>query len=213
MKILVINLSPSKEGTSNMLTKLFAQKLSQKNEVEIGSLYQKLSAMEELLSQIKEADSLVMIGPCYVNSYPAETIQLLQQMAQTPGVLHGQKLYGFIQGGMPYIHTHESGLRMLENFAQKENVCWQGGFVMGGGAALAGQPLEKVIGANKMVPAVHQFIDAIGDGLKTTPELYQNAATKLPAFMSYILCAMMGHMIRKKYRKLGLDYKKSSPYL
>ena len=37
-------------------------------------------------------------------------------LAARPEALHGQRLYGIIQGGMPYMHTHESGLNMLGLF-------------------------------------------------------------------------------------------------
>ncbi|MEL7609720.1 MAG: hypothetical protein AAGU74_09460 [Bacillota bacterium] len=46
-----------------------------------------------------------------------------------------------IQGGMPYVHTHESGLLMLKAFANKCDVRYKGGFVMGDGAMLNGQPI------------------------------------------------------------------------
>lgn len=32
------------------------------------------------------------------------------------GVLHGQSIYGMVQGGMPYVHTHESTIRILKNY-------------------------------------------------------------------------------------------------
>ncbi len=221
MKILIVNLSPRPLGTSNVVAEYLKDRILQLNQaesnrmsvqVEIDFLYKNLNSESLLLDKIQKADILVLSGPCYVNSYPAETISLLEQMTVVKGVLHGQKLYGFIQGGMPYIHTHISGLNLLKNFATKENVIWQGGFVMGGGAMLDGRSLDHIVGAQKLISAINQFADTIYHAEVSAPELYENATTKMPGLMAFVLSKCMGHMIRKKYRAMGIDYRKPSPY-
>ena len=117
MNHIIINLSPRKKGTSKMLTSYFIDKLSSvESVVESLSLYSHLEDMDTVLNKIKAADSIIMIGPCYVCSFPSDTIRLLEEMSNTEGTLHSQSIYGFIQGGMPYVHTHEHGIRLLENF-------------------------------------------------------------------------------------------------
>ncbi len=198
MNYLIINLSPRLKGTSNMLTQYFTEKLaSENNRVTVLRLFSYLNAEEGLLDAMQSADSIVMIGPCYVNTYPADVIWLLQKMSQTPGILHGQSLYGVIQGGMPYVHTHENGLRLLDNFADENEVVWKGGFVMGGGAVLNGQPLNKVIGARKIIPAVHTFIEHILADEASPSELYQKAEAKIPAVFTFMLSKVMNMKIRK----------------
>ncbi len=214
MKYIIINLSPRPKGTSSMLKDYFAQKMhSNANDVEKCNLYDYLKSMNVLLDKVKTSDSIVLIGPSYVCSYPADTINLLSSMSESAGVLHGQSLYGFIQGGMPYTHTHEHGIRLLENFAENNPVEFKGGFVMGGGAVLNGQPLEKIMGAKKMVPAVNAFIDHIIKDEHSSEALYKNAAMKIPSFITRILAPVMTRQIKKRFAAEGINYNAKSPYL
>lgn len=198
MKYLIINLSPRIKGTSSMLTNYFAEKLAASGgSVKALRLFAHLKEAGPLLDAIRVSDSIIMIGPCYVDTYPADTIWLLQKMSQAAGVLHGQSLYGFIQGGMPYAHTHENGLWLLDNFADENKAVWKGGFVMGGGAVLNGQPLNKVIGAKKMIPAIDTFIKHILADEVSPAELYQKAEVKMPVVITFMLSGMMNLRIRK----------------
>lgn len=214
MNYIIINLSPRKKGTSNMLTDYFADRLkSEANIIETCDLYSYLDKMDNLLNKIKASDTIVLIGPCYVDSFPADTINLLMAMSSKEGILHGQSLYGFIQGGMPYIHTHEHGINLLNCFGDKADVNFKGGFVMGGGAILDGKPLDKIIGAKKMVPAVNEFIENIKNNKFSPEELYMNAITKMPTLVTRLLAFMMNKMIKKDYKEKGIDYKATSPYI
>lgn len=214
MNYIIINLSPRKKGTSNMLTEYFADRLkSEVNVIETCDLYSHLDKMDNLLNKIKASDTIVLIGPCYVDSFPADTINLLMAMSSKEGILHGQSLYGFIQGGMPYIHTHEHGLKLLSCFSDEVDVNFKGGFVMGGGAILDGKPLEHIIGAKKMVPAVNEFIEYIKSNKISPEELYINVAAKMPALIARMLAFIMNKMIKKSLKEKGIDYKALSPYI
>lgn len=50
---------------------------SKENVIETCDLYSHLDNMDNLLNKIKASDTIVLIGPCYVNSFPADTINLL----------------------------------------------------------------------------------------------------------------------------------------
>ena len=132
---------------------------------------------------------------------------LLEKMEETTGILHGQNLYGMIQGGMFYVHTHECAIDTLRNFADKNNVVFRGGFVMGGGAPLNGRPLEEVIGAKQTVPAVNAFIENIKENRNSPRDLYLKAAMKVPAFMAWILVTMMNRKLKKEFEAKGIDYR------
>lgn len=208
MKYIIINLSPRQKGTSKMLVNYIAGRIEdENNKVEKTDLYLCLKDMDSLMEKIKQSDRIVMIGPCYVNSFPAETINLLSIMAYAKGALHGQSLYGFIQGGMPYTHTHEHGIKLLESFAAETGLKYNGGFVMGGGAILDGKPLEKIIGAKRMVPAVNRFIEHIKRGEKSDDELYKSAAMKFPPFLTRVLVFVLNMKVRQEFRKKGVKYK------
>lgn len=211
MKRLVIVLSPRKNGTSGMLAQYIKGRL--KEDTEIAFLYPCLEHMEGLLQKIADSKVIIMVGPCYVDSFPAHTIFLLEQMAQTKGVLHGQSLYGFIQGGMPYVHTHENGLRLLQVFAKENDIIYKGGFVMGGGAMLDGKSLDHIINAKTMVPAVDAFIECIRTEQTSERELYTKAQIPINGILARAIAALLCHNIRKNYKKLGIDYKAQSPYM
>jgi hypothetical protein len=214
MNYIIINLSPRKKGTSNMLSEYFDDRLkSEVNSIETCDLYSNLDKMDNLLNKIKASDTIVLIGPCYVDSFPADTINLLVAMSSKEDVLHGQSLYGFIQGGMPYIHTHEHGIKLLSCFGDEADVNFKGGFVMGGGAMLDGKPLDNIIGAKKMVPAVNEFIESIKNNKNSPEELYMNAVTKMPVLVTKLLAFMMNKMIKKSLKEKGIDYKAPSPYI
>ncbi len=216
MKTIIINLSPRTNGTCVMLSNYFKERLEahkREDRVVTANLYQHLKDMQKLLEDIKASETIVLIGPCYIDTYPADTIYLLEQMSATEGVLHGQKLYGFIQGGMPYVHTHESGLKLLDNFADENAVTWMGGFVMGGGAVLNGRSIDQAIGAKKLVPAIDTFVEHIAKGESSPDELYKNAALKVPFLLAWIMSHVLSNMIKKQYREKGINYKAPSPYL
>lgn len=214
MKYLIINGSPRPKGTSQMLAGYFFTALKKMgHEVKVENLYRYIKDMSLLLMAVKESECIVVIGPCYIATYPADIFYLLHQMQETPGVLHGQSLYGVIQGGMPYVHTHESAIKMLECYAEECDVIFKGGFVIGGGAVLNGQPLEKVIGAKRIVPAVHEFIQCISSDKVSPSQLYRAAAVPMPEIMARILAWAMCRNLRKKFEQQGIDYKAPSPYL
>lgn len=214
MRYTMINLSPRMKGTSKMLTNYFADRLrSDTNSVEIDDLYLHIDDMDPVLDKIKLADGIILIGPSYINTFPADIIRFLTSMSSKEGVLHGQSLYGFIQGGMPYIHTHEHGIKLLELFCDENPVEFKGGFVMGGGAILDGQPLEKIIGAKKIVPGVNEFIENIKEDRVSMESLYKNAAMEMPVFITKMIVTMMNFKLKKMFKEKGINYKAPSPYI
>ena len=62
-----------------------------------------------------------------------------------------------IQGGMPYAHTHISGLNMLKVFAKKTGIAYRGGFLLGLGALLDGASLDKLPNKKKVKPRLASF--------------------------------------------------------
>lgn len=78
---------------------------------------------------------------------------------------------------------------------------------MGGGAILDGKPLENIIGAKKMVPAVNEFIENIKNSRNSPEELYMNALMKMPAIITKLLAFMMTKSIKKVIKKKELIMK------
>lgn len=213
-KMLLINLSPRQNGTSFVLLNMCKTYLEAGNhQIRIFHLYPNLNNMEKLLKAVKDADTLILSGPCYVNTYPADTIAFLEELSLQKELLHGQSLYGIIQGGMPYAHTHESGLLLLEIFCRKCNMSFKGGFVMGMGAMLDGQPVTKLPNSKRIMKQLNIFFDCIDKNEVSLRQVYEKAQLKLPAFVYSIMAKMMNQKIDEDLKKHGIDVNQKSPYL
>ena len=207
-QILYINASPRKQGSSPMLCKRLQKKLGG----EMIDLFDVKLELIDIMNAVDHADTIVIAGPCYVNSYPARVTLLLEELQKQPEKCHGQKLYGVINGGMPYMHTHESALNQLELFSLECNMHYAGGFVIGIGPMLNGQELEKHMCAKKIVPAFDQFTSHVEHGEDSPKKLYYDAAMKIPALIAMFMTKKMSNNITNNLAVHGFDYNTPSPY-
>jgi len=213
-RTVIINLSPRKKGTSVMLSNLCRDFLYERgHQSEIIDLYQNLKNMMVILDGIEESDTIIMVGPSYIDSFPADTVYLLDQMTENQEILHGQKLYGIIQGGMPYVHTHESGLKMLEIFSTESNIIYKGGFVIGLGPVINGTSLNKLPNAKKIKKNFNLFLNHIENGEISPAQLYYDSQLKMPGIVYCYLAKVMNKRIKKELVQKGIDYSQRSPYL
>jgi multimeric flavodoxin WrbA len=211
---LLIVLSPRKKGTSTMLIKRCREYLENKgHSVAVADLYTNLNHLEVIAEAAAKADTVLFCGPCYINTYPADVYALLESLYARREALHGQQIYGIIQGGMPYPHTHENGLKALELFAKKAVLRYMGGFVLGMGAMLNGQPLEKLINAKKVIPQLNLFFDHMEKGEESPKKVYQEAQIRFPGFIWWVMARWMNKTIDKDLRAHGIDVHQPSPYL
>jgi multimeric flavodoxin WrbA len=212
-KAVILNLSPRKTGTSVMLANRCKEFLSARDYlVEILHLYPNLKDLSPLLAAINEAESIIMVGPSYIDTYPADTVYLLEEIEKNRDFLHGQDLYGIIQGGMPYVHTHESGLKMLELFAGENDLSYKGGFVIGMGAMLNGQPLDKLLNGKKAETGFEQFLENVAKQGISPPSLYYQAQLKMPGLVYWFMATLMNRKIDKDRREKGIGDQAKSPY-
>lgn len=211
---LLINASPRKQGTSVVLLEQCKAFLaSSGHKATLLHLYPALQKPQELVKSVGQADTIVICGPCYINTYPAETIALLDILAANPEALHGQSMYGMIQGGMPYVHTHESGLKMLDMFCRKRGLSYKGGFVMGFGAFLNGRPVAKLPHARKVQKHLNLFFSHIEKNENSKADVYEDAQLRLPGFLAGIMAGVMNRQMKKDLKKHGIDINEKSPYL
>ena len=170
---------------------------------EVISLPQR-GPLEELILAMQKSETIVISGPCYINTYPARLIELMET-ASLAGGFTGQKLYGIINGGMPYMHTHQHGLACLRIFAEQNNLLWQGGFVLGVGAMLDGKPLETHLNHKKVVPAFDRFVKYIEAGIPSPDSLYEQAQPAPGKLVTRIFARLLTNMVVKNLKKHGHD--------
>ncbi len=206
-EIMLLCASPRRKGTSAMLL----ERIRAVTGGEVVFLSQK-DNLDELVLAMQQAVTIVISGPCYINTYPARLVELLET-ASIAGGFSGQKLYGIINGGMPYVHTHRHGLTCLRLFAEQNRLSWQGGFVLGGGAMLDGQPLEKHMGRKKIVPAFDLFIQHIAEGSPSPDSLYEQAQTDMGSIMTHVFARLLTFMVVRRIKKHGHNPKAPNWYL
>lgn len=213
-KLLIINLSPRQKGTSIVLAEMCKKYMEDRgHNIELLHLYPNLNNPDNLCEAVKAADTLIFTGPSYINTYPADTFALLEILSGQKEVLHGQDLYGMIQGGMPYVHTHESGLLSLKIFGKKCNVHYKGGFVMGMGAMLDGRPVAKLINGRKVIRQLNVFFENIEKGKVSPNHVYQLAQLNFPGFVYRIMAKMANKAMDKELKKRGIDVNQPGSYM
>jgi hypothetical protein len=213
-KAVIINLSPRQKGTSYVLLDTCREYLIRFNHsVDYFNLYTNLDTMERIYSSIGLADTIIVSGPSYINCYPADTIALLTGILAHKEILHGQNLYGMIQGGMPYEHTHKSALRTLELFCEEAGLQYKGGFIMGMGAVLNGQTLDKLPNSKSVKKQLELFFNHIEKGEVSPDSVYQKVMIKMPGIMCSMMAGYMNSSINKRLKKKGFNPKQESPYL
>jgi hypothetical protein len=211
--VVIINLSPRENKTSNMLASMCSDYLLlHGKKVKLFHLYKAMKQIDSLLMGIEEAATIVFCGPCYINHFPADTIYLLEQINENKTILHNQNMYGVIQGGMPYVHTHESGVKTLELFCEDLKISYKGSFVVGLGAMLNGQKLDKLINGKKVKKNYITFLQHILNGEYSPDKLYQESQIKLPQNIYWLLSKGMNKTINKELEEKGIDYLLPSPY-
>lgn len=209
-EILVVQCSYRPQGTSVMLCKMLKDMDSRVCVVSISDALQRL---QQFLYKVEQCSTLVFIGPCYINTYPAEVFVLLEELTKHKEILHNQKIYGVIQGGMPYIHTHAAGLRSLELFANSLSLTYQGGFVLGMGALINGHSLSVLPHGRRVKRQLTIFFQGILDGTPQSMKVCEDAVLRLPVWVMRILSRKMNKNILKEAALKNYDVCSQSPYM
>jgi multimeric flavodoxin WrbA len=211
---LLIVVSPRKKGTSAMLASRCREYLESRGHmVTATELYANLQHLDVIAEAVTKADTVLLCGPSYITTYPADVYALLEEMYAHKGMFHGQKIYGIIQGGMPYAHTHENGLNALQLFAKKTGLAYMGGFVIGLGAILNGQAVEKLPNGKKVARQLNLFFEHMEKGEESPRQVYVVSLIRLPSIVWRFMAKGMNRKIDKDLIDHGIDIKQPSPYL
>ncbi len=210
---LLINASPREKGTTALLAlTMRAYLLNKGHTVSLMHLYKHLDKADALVQAFRKADTLVVLGPCYINTYPADTYSFLQLIANHTQTHHGQRVYGVIQGGMPHAHTHSSGLAALDCFANACGLPYGGGFVMGMGAMLNGQSLDKLLNAKRVKKQLNVFFEHVEKGENSPEAVYKQAEFRMPGFVLRLMARWINGVLDKELKAHGIEKNQTSPY-
>lgn len=133
MKVLILNGSPKKKGSTSGLLGRMAGLLLAGCEVRYASLRAK-SGYPQILRQLQDIDALLLAVPLYVDGIPSHVLEFLQQ-AEEFCVKNGCHFFvyavsnnGFIEGA-----HNRSHLRMYQCWCRRAGLAWGGGVGIGGG--------------------------------------------------------------------------------
>lgn len=133
MKVLILNGSPKRKGSTSKLLGRMAGLLLAGCRVQYASLRTK-SEYPGIMQRLKEIDALILAVPLYVDGIPSHVLEFLQQ-AEGFCINNGChfSVYpisnsGFIEGA-----HNKSHLRMYECWCRRAGLAWGGGIGIGGG--------------------------------------------------------------------------------
>lgn len=132
-KVLILNGSPKKKGSTSGLLGRMAGLLLAGWDVRYASLRAKRD-YPKILEQFPEIDALILAVPLYVDGIPSHVLEFLQQAEEfchksgCRFLVYAVSNNGFIEGA-----HNKSHLRMYRCWCQRAGLTWGGGVGIGGG--------------------------------------------------------------------------------
>lgn len=133
MKVLILNGSPKKKGSTSGFLGRMAGLLLAGCDIRYASLRLK-SEYPAILRQLEEIDALILAAPLYVDGIPSHVLEFLQQAEEFCGKsscrfsVYAISNNGFIEGA-----HNRSHLRMYQCWCRRTGMAWGGGVGIGGG--------------------------------------------------------------------------------
>jgi hypothetical protein len=119
----------------------------------------------EFLKSIKNADTLILSTPLYVDSLPYLVVRAMEEIAKEYKKNINKKKQNFlciINSGFPEYEQNDVAVSICRQFSKETGFNWLGGLKLGGGAALDGKPLVKAKGMSKnIIKSLNITADAV----------------------------------------------------
>ncbi len=217
-KMLLINGSPRKKGTSHAILAALQQLAEEKGlEAEAVHAIDFLDGkadMGSLRPVIRESAALCLSAPLYFDALPYPAIWFLERMQEAyPNELKGKALFAISQGGFPDDTLHKPPLEQCRIFAIQNGMNWCGGLAHGGGAIINGTPLSKLGKKGKrMAAGLRMALDAASSGKQMPEEAKKLFSNRVPRWLLPLLGMLLNQMARNTAKKTGSDYL-CKPYL
>lgn len=133
MKILILNGSPKKRGSTSKFLGKMMRVLLAGCRIQYASLRTK-SEYPKIMEQLKDIDALILAAPLYVDGIPSHVLEFLLPAEKfciknsCHFLVYAISNNGFIEGA-----HNKSHLRMYECWCRRTGLTWGGGVGIGGG--------------------------------------------------------------------------------
>lgn len=208
-KLLLINGSPRKKGTSYSFSRTIKQ-LAEASGctaeiVHAIDFYDGKEDYGSLKRLISDSDIVAVIAPLYADALPFFDILLLEKLAdEYGGEIKGKGFFAVGQCGFPDITRIEPLLDCCRVFAEDTGMKWLGGLAYGGGAMLNGAFLEDLgKKGEKLIAGFRLALDAVLEDKEIPLEAQKLITIKIPGILYRPLAAYLNSNTRKKAREAG----------
>ena len=197
------------QSTSHALGTYLLDRLKEKgmsvNKVFIQRSLISKGGIDTLLQALNEADIIILASPLYADSHHSGVIaamELIRARLSDKPRINRQKMVAISNSGFPESSHNDLSLSISRLFAVECGFEWAGGFALGGGESIGGQPLEK---AGRRVRNVRKSLELAADALANGEHLPESAvalmAMPLVPRWLYLLIGNIGW--RWKAKKQG----------
>ncbi len=166
------------------------------------------SLMVKILGEADRSDIIVAAFPLYIDGLPFPTIYALERIADHRRGVVGGTTKGFAaicNCGFPEATQNQTALATCEEFSREVGFRWLGGLALGGGAAIAGRPLESLGGmARNIRAALGGMAKALARGEEVPAESMRLMARPLLPIWLYRVVSNRGWRKQVKKNKAGV---------
>ncbi len=208
-KILLINGSPRKKGTSASFARTI--KMLAKNSGDTAEIvhaidyFDRKKELADFYYLAAKSDVIAMIAPIYSDALPFFDIWLMEKMADEPGCdLRNKVFFAVGQCGFPDITRVEPLIDECRLFALETWMKWFGGLAYGGGAMIDGTHLENLgKEGEKLTKSFEIALENIGENKKIPSACQDLITVKIPKILYRPLAAYLNRKIKKRAKENG----------
>lgn len=208
-KMLLINGSPRKKGTSNS----FAEALRQLTEETQGTA-QVVHAIDyldgkadvsDLIKTMQDTDLIGISCPLYIDTLPYPMLWLFETLESCcPNGLQGKGLFAVIQSGFPVNALMRHAIESCRFFGEAMGCRWLGGLAYGGGAMINGADLQTLgKKGTRMLQALRRAVQELSNGEPISAQCQQEFSRDFPKGLYRPMAFLLNTYSKKEGRKHG----------
>jgi hypothetical protein len=163
--------SPRRRGTSERLGSFLAEALAARGwATDVLSVPAALRTPERwaaLEMSVRTADAVALSLPLYVDALPGPLTCALERLAAARQAVPPDSrpwLVALVNSGFLEAEQNDVAVEICRLFAREAGFTWAGGLAIGGGGAMAGQPLDS---AHGLLASIHRALTLTVEALDT----------------------------------------------